>query len=205
VLVVAHVFFSGQLRIAPRVVTRRRTEGDRSEYIGCVKRTLITGMSGTGKSSLIEELQRRGYEAVDLDSPVWSEWKAIAGEGQQVSEAQPEWVWREDKIAALLEQPRNAPLFVSGCASNQGQFYPRLETIVLLSAPTKTILARVASRSNNHYGKSQAERESILQNITDIEPLLRSGCDLEFDTALYTVERLADELEQLVTPRLEPR
>ncbi len=170
-----------------------------------MKRILITGMSGTGKSSVIEALGRRGHDAVDVDSPAWSEWKAVATEGQQETEAQPEWVWREEKIAALLEQERSAPLFISGCASNQGRFYPLLETVVLLSAPTETILARVALRSNNNYGKSAEERTMILQNIQDIEPLLRSGCDLEFDTSLYTVEQLADELEWLITPRLEPR
>jgi predicted ATPase len=39
-----------------------------------VKRVLLTGMSGTGKSTLIGELAARGYKAVDLDADEWSEW-----------------------------------------------------------------------------------------------------------------------------------
>jgi predicted ATPase len=39
-----------------------------------MKRVLITGMSGTGKSSVIQELAARGYRAHDLDTPEWSEW-----------------------------------------------------------------------------------------------------------------------------------
>ena len=34
-----------------------------------MKRVLITGMSGTGKSAVIQELASRGYPAHDLDSP----------------------------------------------------------------------------------------------------------------------------------------
>ena len=39
-----------------------------------MKRVLITGMSGTGKSVVIQELIGRGYRAYDLDTPEWSEW-----------------------------------------------------------------------------------------------------------------------------------
>ena len=38
-----------------------------------MKRVLITGMSGGGKSSVIQELVARGYQAHDLDTPEWSE------------------------------------------------------------------------------------------------------------------------------------
>ena len=32
-----------------------------------MKRVLLTGMSGTGKSTVINELAARGYKAVDID------------------------------------------------------------------------------------------------------------------------------------------
>jgi GTPase SAR1 family protein len=38
-----------------------------------VKRILLTGMSAVGKSTLVDELRRRGFRAVDLDGPDWSE------------------------------------------------------------------------------------------------------------------------------------
>jgi hypothetical protein len=39
-----------------------------------MKRVLITGMSGTGKSVVIRELAARGPEARDLDTSEWSQW-----------------------------------------------------------------------------------------------------------------------------------
>lgn len=56
-----------------------------------------------------------------------------------------EQVWREDRIEALLDGHDEGVLFISGCVSNQGKFYPRFDAVVLLSAPANVILERVAS------------------------------------------------------------
>ena len=162
-----------------------------------MKRILITGMSGTGKSSVVEELTRRGCEAVDLDNDTWSEWKDAMVVELGETEPQPDWVWREDKIATLLQHRRGTPLFISGCSSNQGKFYPLLNHVVLLSAPAEVLLSRVSSRMDNPYGKSERERAEILHNLEFVEPLLRSGCDLEFDTSRLSVQQIVDQLLEL--------
>ncbi len=55
-----------------------------------------------------------------------------------------EQLWREDRIDALLDQHDDGVLFIAGCVSNQGNFYPRFDAVVLLSAPADVILERVA-------------------------------------------------------------
>jgi broad-specificity NMP kinase len=159
-----------------------------------VKRILVTGMSGTGKSSLLGALQQRGFECVEADTDAWCELEDATNE----TAPQAGWVWLEDAIAALLQRERTGPLFVSGCVSNQGKFYPLFDQIVLLSAPLEVMLERIATRSNNAYGKSAAERAEILGNLEFVEPLLRAGCDIEFDTSKFSVQQLADELVELV-------
>jgi RNase adaptor protein for sRNA GlmZ degradation len=136
-----------------------------------MRRVLITGMSGTGKSSALGELERRGFEVVDTDELGWSEW----------SEREDGYVWREDRIAALLDCEGGADLFVSGTVSNQGRFYPRFDAIVLLSAPAHVLLDRLKSRSTNLYGKTPQERELVLQHLAEVEPLLRRTCTHEID------------------------
>ena len=160
-----------------------------------MKRVLVTGMSGTGKSSLLKALQRRGFECVETDTDGWCEYKAVSALGEAVPQAG--WVWLEDDIAALLQRERSVALFVSGCVSNQGKFYPLFDQIVLLSAPLEVMLARIATRTNNTYGKTAAERTEILEHLEVVEPLLRSGCDIEFDTSKFSVQQLADELVKL--------
>ena len=93
-----------------------------------MRRVLVTGMSGTGKSSALVALRARGYVTVETDEGEWCEWSEAAGG----------YVWREEPIASLLDREFEVPLFVSGTVSNQGRFYPRFDAVVLLSAPTSS-------------------------------------------------------------------
>ncbi len=132
---------------------------------------LVTGMSGTGKSTALAELGRRGFRVVDTDSPAWSEWMPATAE----------WLWREDRIAELLASEEDDVLYVSGCMSNQGKFYDRFAAVVLLSAPLDVILERVANRTSNSYGKAPGELDLIRFHLESVEPLLRATCTHELD------------------------
>jgi shikimate kinase len=140
-----------------------------------MKRVLLTGMSATGKSTIIRELAARGYKAIDTDTDEWSEW-ADAPDG-------PDWIWREDRLQRLLATEDAAILFISGCKTNQGKFYPQFDQVILLTAPMPLILERLATRTTNPYGKHPAELARILDHIATVEPLLRRGASLEIDTS----------------------
>ena len=146
-------------------------------------RVLITGMSGTGKSTTIAALAARGYKAIDTDSDEWSEWVTIPGDAADGQPAERDWVWREDRLRDLLATDDVPALFVAGCKSNQGQFYPRFDRIVLLSAPVAVIEARLATRTNNPYGKHPDEFAQVLRYLATVEPLLRRRATLEIDTS----------------------
>src|SRR5438270_441393 len=128
-------------------------------YGGGVAVVLVTGMSGTGKSAALAELARRGHRVVDTDHGAYSEEVPCSDAGGR------EQLWREDRIDALLDGHDDGVLFISGCVSNQGKFYPRFDAVVLLRAPVDVILERVASRESNEFGKSDAERGRILDDL----------------------------------------
>lgn len=148
-----------------------------------MKRILLTGMSGTGKSSVIAALRACGYPAVDMDEPGWSE---HAPEG--------DWIWRADRVRQLLEQEHGDVLFLSGCATNQGQFYPQFAAIVLLSAPAPVLIERLTMRTNNPYGKRPEELAEVLGYLETVEPLLRRGATHEIDTRLPLEQVVAEVL-----------
>jgi dephospho-CoA kinase len=107
-----------------------------------VRRVLLTGMSGTGKSTLIHALRARGYKSIDMDEPGWSEHRADG-----------DWVWREDRVEELLAVEDSEVLFISGCAENQVKFYSQFDHIILLSAPADILVERLMTRTSNPYGK----------------------------------------------------
>jgi broad-specificity NMP kinase len=155
-----------------------------------VAAVLITGMSGTGKSSALAELARRGHRVVDTDYGDWKE------DGPTDTGRRSEPVWREDRIHELLAENESGMLFVSGTVPNQGKFYPRFDAVVLLSAPVSVILERVAGRDTNGFGKSDAEREWLLEDVANVEPLLRVGATHEIDTRAPLCA-VVDELERI--------
>jgi shikimate kinase len=147
-----------------------------------MKRVLITGMSGTGKSAVIQELASRGYPAHDLDTSEWSEWIDAAPSDDLTPVQGKDWVWQESRVRDLLSGPEEGTLFVSGCAENMGRLFPQIDCIILLSAPIETILERLETRSPNGYGHAAEERRKAVELIATIEPLLRESADQEIDT-----------------------
>jgi shikimate kinase len=144
-----------------------------------VKRVLVTGMSGAGKSSLLAELAGRGHRIVDTDY----------GDYYEVVDS--ERLWREDRIDALLSEDGVGLLFVQGTTRNQVQFYSRFDHIVLLSAPAEILVERLARRTDNPYGKDPTELAETLEYLETVEPLLRASATLEVVTTV-SVAQVAD-------------
>jgi dephospho-CoA kinase len=137
-----------------------------------VKRILLTGMSGTGKSTVVAQLVKLGFKAIDLDSEGLCEWDANGDE-----------LWLEDQVQRLLDTEEGNALFLAGCAANQVKFYGQFDHIVLLSSPTEVMIERLTIRTNNPYGKHPSEAARILEQKDTIEPLLRQSATVEVDTS----------------------
>ncbi|MFO7960433.1 MAG: AAA family ATPase [Nitriliruptoraceae bacterium] len=147
-------------------------------------RVLLTGMSGSGKSTLIGALVERGHRAVDLDGPEWCEYRVLTDDEVPPGiEPGLDWVWRDAKVAALLQSMDHETLFVAGCAPNQGRFRGSFDHVVLLTAPVQVTLERLATRTTNPFGKHPDERHKILADKADIEPMLAAAADLIIDTS----------------------
>jgi len=137
-----------------------------------MKRILLTGMSGTGKSSVIRALADLGYKAIDADDG----WCEQLPDGRQR--------WREDAITALLATEDSDMLFLAGCEENQVQFHPQFDHIILLSAPVKTMLQRLGARTSNPYGQTPGDLDRVVSDTQNIEPLLRQAADHEISTTM---------------------
>lgn len=143
-------------------------------------RVLLTGMSGAGKSTVLDELRWRGHLTVDTDYDGWE---------------LPDGTWEEGRMAALLAAEPD--VVVSGTVSNQGRFYDRFEHVVLISAPVEVLLERVRRRTNNPYGSTEEQRAEIAEYTRTVEPRLRAGASVELD-GQRPVSELADVVEGMI-------
>lgn len=149
----------------------------------------VTGMSGTGKSTALNQLKQRGYRVIDTDYGGWTEETPLPG-GTGT-----EQLWRENRIDTLITEHElsGEPLFITGTVRNQGKFYPRFDEVVLFSAPLDVILERIAKRDTNPFGKTPEDRDRIVADTIEVEPLLRATATVEIDTR----KPLADIVDQL--------
>jgi shikimate kinase len=182
------------IRFCRRVLGFHQTQPDgrptalgSGSYALRVKRVLLTGMSGTGKSSVVRELAARGFKAVDTDDG----WSEPLPDGRQR--------WREDAVQTLLATEDADVLFVAGCEENQAQFHAQFDHIILLSAPLEVLAGRLATRTSNPYGKAPEDLTRIVDDIQTVEPLLRGLADHEVQTTIplnevvRTILHLVDE------------
>lgn len=149
--------------------------------VSVVARVLVTGMSGVGKSTVLDELARRGHRTIDTDHDGW-----VRSDG----------TWDEARMNRLLASTPD--VVVSGTVDNQGRFYDRFEQVILLSAPLDVLLARVSARLTNPYGRTAEQRAEIEGYVSSVEPQLRAGATMELD-GRRPVAELADQIEARLT------
>lgn len=163
-------------------------------------RTLVTGMSATGKSTTVRLLVERGVRAVDLDSRAWSHLVADEtsyGRASEGGEAPTDWRWREDAVRELLGTASGDDvLVVSGTSTHQGRLYPLLEHVVVLTVPDDVAVERLRTRTSNTWGKAPGELERELELREVVGPLLERGACLVLDTSAYDAPQVADLVAQ---------
>jgi gluconate kinase len=148
---------------------------------------LVEGLSGAGKSSVYEELIRRGYKAISTDRA----WKY---------RADPEtahWMWHEQRAVSELESPEPDVLFVCGRSRNRDRFLPYFTKVFNLRIDDDTMRRRLQERTNNDYGKELEEVELMLRlNRSDEKPA--GAIDVD---ATQPLDRVVDEVLRLANCR----
>lgn len=146
-------------------------------------RVLITGMSATGKSTVVRELRARGYPAWDADDDGFTEPREHGG-----------WGWRTDLVDALLAT--EGLVVLAGCADEQRDY--AFDLTILLTVPEEELLRRLGSRTTGAYGSTAAERDRVLEDRRVVEPLLRAVADLVIDTTA-PLEDVVAHVERALT------
>src|SRR2546422_3315335 len=154
---------------------------------------LVEGLSGAGKSSVYEELIRRGYKAISTDRA----WKVHADTDTGLSDRPIHSMWDQQKAVSELESPEPEVLFVCGSSRNRDGFLPYFTKIFNLRIDDDTMRRRLQERTNNDFGKQPEELELMLRlNRSDEKPA--GAIDVD---ATQPLRQVVDELLRLANCR----
>jgi len=130
---------------------------------------LITGVAGTGKSTLAKELRRRGYAAYDTEEGFSYYIDKKTGERcAYPKQPSQEWydgherVFDERVLMNLMKKHADEPLFICSITANQAKFYPDFDKIFLLSASDELITHRLGTRTNNYFGRNPLDLQRVI-------------------------------------------
>lgn len=134
----------------------------------------ITGISGSGKSTICKELKRRGYEAHDADGEGFNKWcdketGKIAGEYDRNKVDPKEWdkkySWNTSRIEVekLAKSAINKLAFLCGVSANEEAVWDLFTKVICLSIDEATLRNRITTRTTNEFGKEPYEFEIVLE------------------------------------------
>jgi hypothetical protein len=162
-----------------------------------IRNYLIDGGSGTGKTTVCDELQRRGYQAIHGDRELRSARTARA-ESEPAGEDHLPPTWDLAKVAALLADQDEPVTFLCGGCRNSSEFIGLLEGAFVLEvddldAVMRRIDARVAVDPSDWGGRP--EERDVIRRLHRTKEGIAAGCAID---ATASLERVVDEILRLV-------
>ena len=168
-------------------------------------RYLITGVAGTGKSTVAEELKKRGYAAYDADAGyAFYVNKATGKRVYHPEKPSFEWyeqherVFDEAEVEQIFQNHAGEPLFLACITANQAKYYPQFDKIFLLTADDETIAQRLKMRTNSDFGKHPVDLHRVLSGKKDWDESVKKAGAVVIDSTQplkQVVEQILDHID----------
>jgi shikimate kinase len=166
-----------------------------------VKNYLIEGVSGTGKTAVCKELQRRGYHAINGDRELAYPGDPETGKLADGFTHEPSaifrsehHIWCVEKVKTLVANQDEAVTFFCGSSRNFPKFIDLFDGVVVLEIDLETLNRRIDERvalDPTDWGAKPAERQIIARLHQTKEAIPRSGVTID---ATRPLEQVVDEI-----------
>jgi len=160
-----------------------------------VRNYLIEGVSGTGKTSVATELQRRGYHVLhgdrDLayrgDPQTGERLEGSARDSQDVVFIHGHHIWDVDQVKSLMADRSRPITFFCGGSRNFHHFIDLFDEVFVLDIDLDTLKARLARRPEDEFGGRPVEQELIIRLHTTKEDIPANATVIDARAPLVSV------------------
>ena len=155
-----------------------------------IRNYLIEGASGAGKTSVCDELLRRGYHAIHGD-------RELSYQGDPETGAPLDGfcyehhIWDVDKVRSLVADRRNAVSFFCGGSRNYRHFVDLFDGVFVLDVDLNTLNKRLAARPEDEFGGKASERALIARLHATKEDVPKNAVSIDASAPL---DRVVDEI-----------
>lgn len=166
---------------------------------------LVTGTSGTGKSTILKQLQQKQYSTIGIDEEpglvTWinKETGKTVPRGAELTEefiAVHDWGCDIDKLKNVIAT-KDTPVIICGSCDNIQDVISLCEQSMILVCEPEVFLPRLEQRTDNEFGKNEAAQKAILSYYKKYrEDCLKTGA-ISIDASQSIDDVVSDVIENV--------
>jgi len=127
------------------------------------KSILITGVAGSGKTTLSDKLNKLGYKSFDIENinGLFAMFNKRTGEAVKdwtnndlESTKQHKWICDKNKLEKIIKDNSQGITFYCGIGSNLEELIPLFNQILLLKVSPDVLRERLSKRTHNSFGRT---------------------------------------------------
>jgi dephospho-CoA kinase len=134
----------------------------------------ISGVSATGKSTLLNALSLRGFKTYDTDNCGLASWYSkrtgkLTQRPAKAADRTDEWYanhsWRlsKERVEAVAKEATNSTVFMCGSTLSDIEVWDMFAKVICLTIDESTLRRRLLNRTSNDWGKAPAEFNHVLR------------------------------------------
>jgi gluconate kinase len=166
-----------------------------------IRNYLIEGVSGAGKTTVAEELQRRGYHVIHGDrnfayygdpetgAPLHS--PAMESEAERIAWSYARWIWPVERVRSILADQSEPVSFFCGGSRNSHHYIDLFDGVFVLEIDPETLIRRLAGRSDEEFGGRLLERELVMRMNVAREGVPKTATTID---ATRPIVQIVDEI-----------
>ncbi len=162
-----------------------------------IRNYLIDGVSGSGKTTVATELERRGYQAIHGDRELVYRGDPETGLPVTPETEPPTAIWMSDhqvwdlaKVQALINNKGEQVTFFCGNARNYSKFIDLLDGVFVLEVDAEIMNRRIDERiakDPTDFGGTPEERELIARLFATKEDIPKNAISIDANAPLKQV------------------